>query len=1577
VSNCTSCISGYVLSGSTCSSSCGNGQYLVSGTSTCAPCTGLCANCSGDATTCNSCTADNLYYSNNCYAPSACPNGTVAQSGNGICAPCQSPCASCSSTVDSCTACIAGYYYDATTSSCVTTCPAGTAPTGSSCTACQSPCANCSSTTMTCTGCIEGASLYQSSCYAPEDCPAGTVSIGSSCESCESACATCNGTTSVCTSCPTDQYLYNDDCYTSCPAAGTFVSGSTCAPCDPSCSSCVGSATTCTACNTTSATPILYGSTCSATCPVGTYVDAGLFQCLSCTSPCSACTSASTAACTACIHGMFLSQSQCVYQCPAQTYPDYTSGTCAACDPSCANCTSGSASDCTACPLGGILSGGQCLTQGCPTGSVAISGTCVACTAPCTACANASTTACTACTDSDVLFGAACFGSCPAGTALSGPSTCAPCDAPCSTCTATGTNIGTCSSCVGGYFLFNQTCYDATCPAGTFVSGADCAVCADPCSTCVGSGTTCTACLDGKVLLGSTCVDSCPDGTYLSGSPAQCLSCTSPCATCNTTATLCSTCVNGYSLYDGACYAACPSNTLSSSIGDVDSCTDCDWPCASCQTTTSTCTACLDALVLLPDNNGSCAATCPGGSFSVDDGPCATCSSPCATCTGTASNCTSCLAGQGYLYADAAQGDTAGSCYTVCPSGTIANTTSLTCVPCTNDCATCLAPNTATCASCTSGAFLVNATCVAACPAGFLQSGSSCLPCSLECAACQGLPTSCTSCPAGSVLYGSTCLATCPSGTYAANGNTVCASCSFPCAACSGQPTTCTSCFQGQYLYQQSCFYQCPVRTAPNGTICSPVEAPCTSTTVDNAVFGAADPDTVVTGNCTLGFLGTASGYCTYDGTWDDTQFNVSCLFEDLLTGGRIGGLLLTYIDASSAILDWSLAPGLNASQAPHLFAVLLSTDGVSFSQATTFNTGPITAPPVEIGSLTQDTHYYFQVFGAISVLQHDATGAQLQATTAILPPQGLVVSNLNDTSLTVAWMPALDSLAQYYFISIRASASSKRASSGGYTVLAVIPAVDSPAYNITGLNASTAYTIWVQASLDTSHPEPVGVVAVVVTTASPAVAASQGGLPLAALIAIIVVVLVLLCILVGVCMWKRHRHAQEQRKILLEFAITGDAMMSMAPINPKATTNVSVIPDEVAIGYAGSKGHSAPGTRTMMYRQGQGDATLINTVLEVALPGFLKLDYNTDIRTENKLTAGGAGQVFKGVILDNQLAVRYGDRTVAVKHLMDYPGQDEEDIDDRFHQEVAIMWSLSFHPNVVKIVGYTDKPQPRTIVSPLYKTDLFRYLHSEDAVRTPLATDVVLHLCQGMMAALDAIHAMGVAHRDIKSPNVLLAEPLAGGSPYPVPVLCDFGLSRTSDEGSVKKSVIVLGLSPRYAAPEVFARMQLRSASWTVDDDKRSDVFAMGVTFWETMRRQMPWTGVGNDEVEMRVRSGQALQPLVPNDKDPIERLVAAIANAAMDLSASRRPTAASCHAQLTDLLLQVSASTTRVSTLSSSSGSTATTVPTGSMSPPFGSLPATPQLTRMVMPPLPPTPRSAANSSGTSGSRNPMINQ
>jgi len=581
-----------------------------------------------------------------------------------------------------------------------------------------------------------------------------------------------------------------------------------------------------------------------------------------------------------------------------------------------------------------------------------------------------------------------------------------------------------------------------------------------------------------------------------------------------------------------------------------------------------------------------------------------------------------------------------------------------------------------------------------------------------------------------------------------------------------------------------------------------------------------------------------------------------------------------------------------------------MSTDGVDFSPV--FTTGYILSPTVVASGLVQNTQYYFQVFGASTsaVQQADVLGAQITVTTAIDPPGALSIGDIAADGFTLSWSSAPGSLARYYLVLVQLTSTASNneiisfndnydaaaAASGNWTLVAVLPALSST-FNVTNVTASTTYTVWVRASLQqtVASAEPVGSKATVTTPAA-STSTHEQTTPTGVIAAIVVVVVVVLLALTIAYFVYRHRLAKRQKAILENFGTELGNIDEHAP--------VSMIPDNVVIGYVAPHGSDKKTKVTS-----GPDATIVNTVLEFALPGFLLLDYARDIRPEKKLTEGGAGTIWRATLLDNQVAMRNGDRLCALKHLQDSEHLEAEQNLERFHTEVSILWLLSQHPNVIKLTGYTDVP--KTIVTPLYKTDLFRYLHMHSD-KGRLESNLLLHLVAGMASAVEAIHAMGIAHRDIKSSNVLLAEPKQATDPYPIPIVCDFGLSRNNNGDADARAVpLVNGFSPRYAPPEVFARAVLRNAATSVDDDKRSDIYALGATFWETLAREIPWGDMSNEDVEANVRSGQRLPAIRPDDPaDEVQVLLVRIIDGCLEASSGRRPPAVLINSKLTDLV-------------------------------------------------------------------------
>ena len=140
--------------------------------------------------------------------------------------------------------------------------------------------------------------------------------------------------------------------------------------------------------------------------------------------------------------------------------------------------------------------------------------------------------------------------------------------------------------------------------------------------------------------------------------------------------------------------------------------------------------------------------------------------------------------------------------------------------------------------------------------------------------------------------------------------------------------------------------------------------------------------------------------------------------------------------------------------------------------------------------------------------------------------------------------------------------------------------------------------------------------------------------------------------------------------------------------------------------------------------------------------------------------------------MLDSHVTQRLGTSAVLVSDFIDSPDATRAENDERFHREVSLMWSLSFHPNVVSLVAYTE--EPRTIITRQYISDMSQFLH-ESGDREQLEGHMLAHMAAGITSGVNAIHSMQVAHRELCAFNVLIQAP-AAGERFPTPVIAGFG---------------------------------------------------------------------------------------------------------------------------------------------------------------------------------------------------------
>lgn len=186
----------------------------------------------------------------------------------------------------------------------------------------------------------------------------------------------------------------------------------------------------------------------------------------------------------------------------------------------------------------------------------------------------------------------------------------------------------------------------------------------------------------------------------------------------------------------------------------------------------------------------------------------------------------------------------------------------------------------------------------------------------------------------------------------------------------------------------------------------------------------------------------------------------------------------------------------------------------------------------------------------------------------------------------------------------------------------------------------------------------------------------------------------------------------------------------------------------------------------------------------------------------------GGFGTVYRAY----QTAFR---RRVAIKVLS--VGASDETTLRRFRREVGAVGSLSGHPHIVVVhdIGTTEQGDPYLVMAHLSGGTLGDRIDAEGPVpwRSVVAWTVKL------AGALEAAHAAGVLHLDVKPDNVLFDE-------FGEPQLVDFGIARL--EGVTHSRSGHIKATPLYAAPEVLSGTR---------PSPGADVYSLAATAYAALR--------------------------------------------------------------------------------------------------------------------------------------------
>ena len=177
--------------------------------------------------------------------------------------------------------------------------------------------------------------------------------------------------------------------------------------------------------------------------------------------------------------------------------------------------------------------------------------------------------------------------------------------------------------------------------------------------------------------------------------------------------------------------------------------------------------------------------------------------------------------------------------------------------------------------------------------------------------------------------------------------------------------------------------------------------------------------------------------------------------------------------------------------------------------------------------------------------------------------------------------------------------------------------------------------------------------------------------------------------------------------------------------------------------------------------------------------------------------------------------------RPVAVKLLLPF-GRQDATLVARFNHEARVTAGLR-HPGIVVVLDHgVEDGAPWIVYEYLPGRTLGRFLAESATVPWRAATEIARQLA----AAVEAMHASGVLHRDLKPPNVIEAAPDRWK-------VADFGIAKSrAADAPITRTGEIFG-TPAYMAPELF----------TEPASEQSDVYALGLIYYELLLGRLPLT--------------------------------------------------------------------------------------------------------------------------------------
>src|SRR6188472_194783 len=238
-------------------------------------------------------------------------------------------------------------------------------------------------------------------------------------------------------------------------------------------------------------------------------------------------------------------------------------------------------------------------------------------------------------------------------------------------------------------------------------------------------------------------------------------------------------------------------------------------------------------------------------------------------------------------------------------------------------------------------------------------------------------------------------------------------------------------------------------------------------------------------------------------------------------------------------------------------------------------------------------------------------------------------------------------------------------------------------------------------------------------------------------------------------------------------------------------------------------------------------------------------LTFGGRYQLSSRIAIGGMGEVWQAT----DLVIG---RTVAIKILKDeYLG--DPGFLERFRAE-ARHAALVNHEGIANVFDYGEEDGSAFLVMELVPGEALSTVLERDG---SLSTDKTLDIVAQTSLALQAAHAAGLVHRDIKPGNLLI-------TPDGRVKITDFGIARIADQVPLTATGQVMG-TVQYLSPEQASGHAASPAT---------DTYSLGIVAYESLAGRRPFTGESQVAIAMAQINEQP-PPLPDTVSEPVRNLV------------------------------------------------------------------------------------------------------